>query len=357
MALQSFIFDNFKSFKGENVFNLAASPITEHKESLIELAGHELKLLPVCVIYGPNGSGKSNVIKALFKMHSLVIKPILQAEFLKEKWETLSGDSFESIMGNQNLYQPVNYIKNQNSGNDNSSFEIHFQIEKNTYVYKCEIDSKYILLEEFGKVLDDGIEYLFKRKASEVWLHKKLEAVNTKHLGEGVSLLSYCSMFADVKEIDDGVTFFLKMCPIESCCFREPSEGELISSGEKRLKDLQPHINDALKSGKILLIDGLDDRLHPDVLCEIVNCFTDPKINKHKAQLLFTAHDVIIMNNEMFRRDEIFFTSKKDGNSKLYSLVDYRKENGDKPRKDETYYKQYLEGRYGTQFGRKEGNI
>ena len=51
----------------------------------------------------------------------------------------------------------------------------------------------------------------------------------------------------------------------------------------------------------------------------------------------------------MFRRDEIWFSAINGYNeSVLYSLVDFRKDNGEKPRKDENYNKQYLEGRYGA---------
>ena len=65
--------------------------------------------------------------------------------------------------------------------------------------------------------------------------------------------------------------------------------------------------------------------------------------------MLFTSHDMTTMSNEVFRRDEIWFSALNGHDeSVLYSLVDFRKEDGKKPRKDETYSKQYLEGRYGA---------
>ena len=49
------------------------------------------------------------------------------------------------------------------------------------------------------------------------------------------------------------------------------------------------------------------------------------------------------------RRDEIWFAAINGFNeSVLYSLVDFKKENGEKPRNDENYNKQYMEGRYGA---------
>ena len=72
-------------------------------------------------------------------------------------------------------------------------------------------------------------------------------------------------------------------------------------------------------------------------------------INKHGAQLIFTSHDLSTMNNEVFRRDEIWFVAKGNNqNSKLYSLVEFKTGNGEVVRKDAKYDKQYLEGKYGA---------
>jgi AAA15 family ATPase/GTPase len=54
-------------------------------------------------------------------------------------------------------------------------------------------------------------------------------------------------------------------------------------------------------------------------------------------------HYLASMKKEVFRRDEIWFAAKDSSqSSKLYSLVEYG------VRKDATYDKQYLEGRYGA---------
>ena len=55
------------------------------------------------------------------------------------------------------------------------------------------------------------------------------------------------------------------------------------------------------------------------------------------------------MNNEVFRRDEIWFVAKgRSQNSKLYSLVEFKNYKGESVRKDAKYDKQYLEGKYGA---------
>lgn len=68
-------------------------------------------------------------------------------------------------------------------------------------------------------------------------------------------------------------------------------------------------------------------------------------VNRKGAQLIFTSHDLSTMNSDLFRRDEIWFVAKGNGeNSKLYSLVEFKNEKGESVRKD----KQYLEGKYGA---------
>ena len=97
------------------------------------------------------------------------------------------------------------------------------------------------------------------------------------------------------------------------------------------------------------MIDELDAKLHPLLLQRIIELYTDRSINSGTAQLLFTSHDLTTMCKEVFRRDEIWFSALNAyDESVLYSLVDFRKEGGNKPRNDENYSKQYLEGRYGA---------
>ena len=72
------------------------------------------------------------------------------------------------------------------------------------------------------------------------------------------------------------------------------------------------------------------------------------ELNKNHAQLIFTTHDSWQLSNELLRRDEIWFTEKKGGVSTLYSLADFVDEDGSKIRKDESYEKNYLIGKYGA---------
>lgn len=129
------------------------------------------------------------------------------------------------------------------------------------------------------------------------------------------------------------------------------TEAELIltkeSSGTKKLFSLFPLIVSALTEGKTLIVDELDSKLHPLLLKYIINLFSDMNINRNKAQLIFTSHDLSTMNSEVFRRDEMWFVAKgTDQNSQLYSLVEFKNDKGESVRKDAKFDKQYLEGKY-----------
>ena len=121
------------------------------------------------------------------------------------------------------------------------------------------------------------------------------------------------------------------------------------SSGTRKLFGLLPFIAKSLIYGTTLIIDELDAKLHPMLLQYVSKLFTDMSINKNGGQLIFTSHDLSAMNNELFRRDEIWFVAKGKGqNSGLYSLVEFKNDKGESVRKDAKYDKQYLEGKYGA---------
>ncbi|MEY4902239.1 MAG: hypothetical protein RLZZ292_54, partial [Bacteroidota bacterium] len=58
-------------------------------------------------------------------------------------------------------------------------------------------------------------------------------------------------------------------------------------------------------------------------------------------------HDTNILSMSQLRRDQIYFVEKNNyGASDLYSLVEYNKEG--KVRKDRSFEKDYINGRYGA---------
>ena len=120
------------------------------------------------------------------------------------------------------------------------------------------------------------------------------------------------------------------------------------SEGTKKYFRLAGPILDTLEDGGVIIIDELDARLHPSLTKSIVQLFNTPKVNRKNAQLIFATHDTNLLSACMFRRDQIWFTEKRrDASTDLYSLAEYKLERG-KVRKDASFEKDYIKGRYGA---------
>lgn len=120
------------------------------------------------------------------------------------------------------------------------------------------------------------------------------------------------------------------------------------SSGTQKYFALAGPILDTLESGSVLIIDELDAKLHPILVYNIVSLFNSKVTNPKNAQLIFNTHDTNLLDSDVFRRDQIWFTEKnKFGEVELYSLSDI-KLNDSKIRNDENYQKNYIQGKYGA---------
>ena len=121
------------------------------------------------------------------------------------------------------------------------------------------------------------------------------------------------------------------------------------SAGTLKMFALYPELQDVLEKGSVFFIDELNARLHPLLVRNFLLTFLNPEINTKHAQLIFTTHDTWQLSNQLLRRDEVWFTEKDErGISKLYSLADFVDESGARIRKDESYEKNYLIGKYGA---------
>ncbi len=121
------------------------------------------------------------------------------------------------------------------------------------------------------------------------------------------------------------------------------------SEGTNKIIDLSGPIFDTLKFGKALIIDELDAKLHPLITMRIVELFNSPVSNTKNAQLIFATHDTNLLGEELFRRDQIWFTEKDEREqTALYSLYDFNLPDGSKVRNDSNLEKNYIRGRYGA---------
>lgn len=82
-----------------------------------------------------------------------------------------------------------------------------------------------------------------------------------------------------------------------------------------------------LERGGILFFDEFEKSLHPDVFIHFIKMFHNSKINKGNGQIIFTAHNDILLEKEykVLRRDQVWFTNKtnKSQATELYSLAEF----------------------------------
>lgn len=404
--LYEFSFSNFRSYKSERKLGFTAKPISEFKETLIT-KDNKVGLLPVCVIYGPNGGGKSGVLFALNTLRNIIIEPLLQMAFMKNKNEKLAEVPMEVLQENLRLEQESEfYYKWDAEGKDlPTSFRILFSMDSTKYRYELSMRDTLVVEENlYYEKVNGTIDAVFERDDEGVYLCDELEGIDIDKMNDGLPILSYIALFKDFEIIDKAVQFFLKMHfvdfdrprqdrqifvkaiekdrkrifqwtkkmgidvsdirveydnsgkVVEIYTLHEREDGQYKelklsdeSSGTRKVLSILPMLLSGIDRGDFFIIDELDAKLHPLLLQRIIEMFTDPVNNSHAAQMLFTSHDMTTMSNKVFRRDEIWFSAINGyGESVLYSLVDFKKENGKKPRNDEDYNKQYLEGRYGA---------
>jgi AAA15 family ATPase/GTPase len=98
-------------------------------------------------------------------------------------------------------------------------------------------------------------------------------------------------------------------------------------------------------SGRTLWIDEMENSLHPHLCRFLIELYHHPKTNPHNAQLIFATHETTLLDKNMFRRDQIWITTKnKQGETKLVSIYDLDIEG---LREDLPFDRWYMSGKFG----------
>lgn len=117
------------------------------------------------------------------------------------------------------------------------------------------------------------------------------------------------------------------------------------SDGSQRVIDLLPAFLDlsVRSSKKVYVIDEVDRSLHTLLTRRLVEAYLSNCTADTRSQLLLTTHDVLLMDQQLLRRDEMWVTERDaKGASTLYSFSDYKD-----VRYDKDIRKSYLQGRLG----------
>ena len=388
--------------------DLSAAKMTEFSDRVVS-EGND-KILPMAAIYGANARGKSNIYNAFEYMADYVVEsfkygdeeekfeeyrptPFLfdsvsnDAESSFEVYFTIPGDKAEKTYNygfcvdrhgvteewlnskakTARKYTSIFYRSTEENTLDLSGLpkssrdNIQVALEKQVLIVslgaklkvtKCKDIRDWFMANEFADFGDPFTNFFLSRRLPKGFVDDA--SVQKKVIEYFASFDEHIKDFeieklphdADSKEETYKISSLHKK--IDSDTFAAiPLSME--SAGTLKMFALYPELQDVLEKGSVFFIDELNARLHPLLVRNFLLTFLNPEINTKHAQLIFTTHDTWQLSNQLLRRDEVWFTEKDEqGISKLYSLADFVDESGTRIRKDESYEKNYLIGKYGA---------
>ncbi len=406
--LIQFNFKNFKSFRDEATLDLSAAKMTEFADRIV-LEGND-KILPIAAIYGANASGKSNIYNAFAYMADYVIESFKYGDE-EEKFEEYRPTPFlfdsvsKDAESSFEVYFTISGDKAEKTYNYGFCVDKHGVTEewlnakaktarKYTSIFYRSTEEDTLDLSGLPKSSRDNIQVALEKQVLIISLGAKLKVNKCKDIRDWF----IANEFADFGDlftnffllhrlpkgfVDDNnvqkkvIEYFasfdehIKDFEIEKLPYDADRKEEtykinslhkkidsntfaaiplnMESAGTLKMFALYPELQDVLEKGSVFFIDELNARLHPLLVRNFLLTFLNPQINTKHAQLIFTTHDTWQLSNQLLRRDEVWFTEKDgQGISKLYSLADFVDESGARIRKDESYEKNYLIGKYGA---------
>ncbi len=99
------------------------------------------------------------------------------------------------------------------------------------------------------------------------------------------------------------------------------------STGTKKIAALASYIIEGIEQGRILIVDELDSSIHFKLTRAIVAMFNN-ELNTN-AQMIFTIHDINLMDcKKMLRKEQIWFVHKDNTGVYVYSLAEFTAQKG-----------------------------
>lgn len=399
--LLEFSCSNHKSIRKDVLFSALAGTDTTKIEDTKEFGKY--RVLKSAVIYGANGSGKSNFLDAISFVKNLVLNSIhhqpgqgiRQVPFKTEGYEVPSVYKIQFVIDNiRYVYQfslkqmlvEDEYFYFFPNGKQKKVFERHGDTFTAGRSYRGKFDSCKDVLKpnrlmlscaaNFSTVHEVEEAYQFFRddiviygdNLQDNWMNYSLHAIDSnatlknavitfmQELGMGVKDIAI-KIDQSTPEPNDIPPFLAPefrekllnapMDRIDAKVVYDNFDTNLIgeeSSGVKKLFAFLCPLIDIIVNGKVLICDELESGLHEALVYGLLKMFMTTDSGDKFPQLFFTTQDTGLLNLDMFRRDQIWFTElKEDRSTDLYSLAEIQN-----VRKDENIRKGYINGKYGA---------
>ncbi|MGO4937006.1 AAA family ATPase [Fundicoccus sp. Sow4_H7] len=410
--LIEFKVSNFLSFRDEQTFSMVAlQKYSELKENMFKV-DNDFSVLKTASLFGANGSGKSNLFEAIRFMRRAVLRSFNDSDNkfsdnyfkLNPKYKEIDS-SFEILFLSNDKLVRYSFGVGREKFNSEQLFidnELIFTILKGELIYTNETyfdaeetkikwkikNEKTLFITILAKTNTEFIDFIleyFRKQLNVLQCLGSRSANYTKQLVNSnsplIPLVLRILKEADINIIDLDTKENEKEFEIKSLSEQDiPEEiieqiklhdmqlltkhniyddhGKVVdsimfdsdlneSSGTNEILRIAGPIADTLENGRVLILDEMDAQLHPLMTNYIIALFHS-NINKKNAQLIISSHNPEILDNEILRRDQIWFVEKdiKEA-SHLTSLINYRK-NGEIIRKDVNFKKNYLQGKFGA---------
>ncbi|AFY73293.1 hypothetical protein Syn7502_01190 [Synechococcus sp. PCC 7502] len=405
--LLDFTVENFRSIKGAETLSAVAqkkragggtSDNRRRVKSDDEIAppyhieGWDIDVLPVLAIFGANASGKSNILKALdyllkfmfagnFDHGSQLIPFKLDKQSIGSPTQFILRTAFNETIYTYSLVLNSRQIFSErleyalaSTKRDRLLYSRTWNDEEKIFDWKngSDFSGAHNQLEKSLQIRESFISLLFKLEVKPVqplldWIINQLGiGISLEHDKFAVKVIKELSTlkpltFSQLLESSKNLLrrFDTGLYDLEIrkngedsqiYALHETLDGETMSwefeeesTGTQYLFGLIFNIQTYIGRSSLFVSDELGSNIHPNIICEIVRLFQNPKTNPKRTQLIFTSHDNTLQRNNLLRRDQIWFTKKRsDQSTELYSLSDF------KVRNDLAIDKAYLDGRFGA---------
>ena len=382
-----FSIKNYRSIKAEIVISMLAGANTELENELIVIDGKKQhRLVRVASIYGANAAGKSNVLLAMQTLQDMVMGK--SAQLLKDKplpYDPFAFDDngpqtpteFGVIYYYNGIKYEYSFAYNQErivseslyhwpNGREAEIFSREGyaysfkenQKEQQTLAGRTPNNRLYLVSSNEWNSPQTELAYKwFTEKLTPFDSHAKTDATITLLKDKTSNYPSLVRIIRAFLQADLGIVDFSIVDPSGTPSvwvthqskndkgerrFELPLEQE--STGTQRFfARIGPWLN-ALEKGGILFVDELEGSMHPLLTRQLIRMIQDPEINTNNAQLIFTTHDVTLLDLSLLRRDQIWFAEKDPDTlgTDIFSMWDFS------VRKDENIQRGYLLGKYGA---------
>lgn len=398
--LVEFSVTNFRSIRDKQTLSMVKG-----KGSELE-ATHTFKptapgseaLLKSAAIYGANAAGKSNIIKALSTMKQIVVTPPNVGEklpvvpFMFDPATPQQPTEFELIFITNNVRYQYGFSATAEriwsewlfafpKGRSQRWFEREYDPQTGEYTWHLDTNLKgekkvwrdstrenTLFLSTAAQLNSESISPIYAYIQSITTLNDDTKIflsagiLSNKNLKEDISLIMKNADIGikkiinkndftdkitnETNEINDDI--IKKFTDID--IIKEIKKTEYTSKlndesdGTIKLFGIAGYILFSLRTGDLILIDEINAKLHPMLVRYLIELFNSVQHNPKNAQLIFTTHETSVLDQDILRRDQVWFCEKDENQAtRLYSLLDF------KPRKGhENLEAAYLSGRYGA---------